>query len=128
MLLLDEVVRWQGEHIVCAATTRPDNPLANGDRLRALVALEYMAQSVAALAGLLSWQRGEAVRIGFLVAVREMALMQDWIGMGVRLLIEADRAWGDRTLGHFHCRVSEGGSVIASASLSVIREDASGLA
>lgn len=123
MLLLDEVVSRQGERIDCTAMIRAGAPFVSGDRARAVVALEYMAQGAAAFAGLLARDRGEEIRIGFLVAVREMDLARDWIGVGARMVIEVERVWGDAMLGHFKCSVREHGEVFARASLSVVRED-----
>ncbi len=126
MILLDEVLSREGERIVCALTLRDGSPFVNEGRLQAVVTLEYMAQCAAAFAGLLARERGEGVRKGFLVAVREMDLARDWIAVGARLVVDAERVWGDATLGHFKCSVRERCDVFARAALSVVREDARG--
>lgn len=126
MILLDKVLSWDRERIVCTTTPRDGSPFVSGGRARAVVTLEYMAQCVAALAGLLARERGEEIRLGLLVAVRQMDLARDWINVGAILVVEAERVWGDAMLGHFKCSVRERCDVFARAALSVVREDARG--
>jgi predicted hotdog family 3-hydroxylacyl-ACP dehydratase len=74
MCLLDGVEAWDAEHIVCRATShlRPDNPLRDDSGLRALCAIEYGAQAIAAHAALLGRGHGERVREGVLASVRNV--------------------------------------------------------
>lgn len=74
MCLLDGVEAWDAEHIVCRATShlRPDNPLRDNSGLRALCAIEYGAQAIAAHAALLGRGPGERVREGVLASVRNV--------------------------------------------------------
>ncbi|SCC92600.1 putative 3-hydroxylacyl-(Acyl carrier protein) dehydratase-like protein [Thiomonas sp. X19] len=49
MCLLDAVLRWDAQHIVCSATSHRDasNPLRQFDRLGAACGIEYAAQAMA---------------------------------------------------------------------------------
>ena len=122
MILLDEVLVREGERIVCAATIREEGPFVQARRVQAVVMLEYMAQCIAAFAGLNARSRGQPIRPGLLVACREMDLAVDAVGVGARLVVEAERIWGDRAFGFFECTVTEGGEALARASLSVALE------
>ncbi|BCA55721.1 phosphotransferase [Nitrospira sp. KM1] len=74
MCLLDSVETWDDEHIVCLATShrRLDNPLRDGSGLRALCAIEYGAQAIAAHAFLTQASPGGRSGIGLLAAARDV--------------------------------------------------------
>jgi predicted hotdog family 3-hydroxylacyl-ACP dehydratase len=82
-----------------------------------------MAQCVAAYAGLSGHERGEPVRVGYLVGAREVTLPDEPFRVGDVLRVTAQHAWGDDILGSFHCRVDRGGETIARATLNVYRGD-----
>jgi len=119
MLLLDEVVAFDGHRVVCRVRLRPDSTFMDAGRVRAIVALEYMAQAVAAFAGLRARFAGESVQIGYLLGTRELRLAVDDFEAGDELLVEAAHVWGEEQLGSFDCTVSEGGRKVASATLNV---------
>ena len=68
MILLDELLEFTPGRVRCAVRLRPDSPLIEGGKVRALVCVEYMAQAVAAYAGMVSRTAGQPPRIGFLLA------------------------------------------------------------
>jgi predicted hotdog family 3-hydroxylacyl-ACP dehydratase len=74
MCLLDRVETWDADHIVCRATShlRPDNPLRDNSGLRALCAIEYGAQAIAAHAALLGRGHGHGVTEGVLASLRHV--------------------------------------------------------
>lgn len=53
----------------------------------AYVGIEYIAQTVAAHAGLHALRRGDPVRIGFLLGTREYKCSETWFRLGSRLTI-----------------------------------------
>src|SRR5450830_981789 len=70
MLLLDRVLRVDAETLCAEVAIRPDS-LFYGERgIGAWVGIEYMAQAIAAYAGYHAQQRGEPVKIGFLLGAR----------------------------------------------------------
>lgn len=77
MCLLESVLSWNREGIVCRATSHrdPGNPLRSGGELPALAAIEYAAQAMAVHHGLASG-RGRP-RLGYLARVREVAFRID---------------------------------------------------
>ena len=76
MCLLDGVVRWDDESIVCITNTHRDanNPLRRDGQLSALHALEYGAQAAAVHGGLRARAAGTAAPPCYLAALREAHL------------------------------------------------------
>ena len=124
MRLLDEVVEFDGDSktIVCGSLVR-SSPMARGDCVRAVVALEYMAQAAAACTGMLD--RGSdapgAAR-GFLVGVPSMTLETESFAMGEALRVSATRLSAAGDTASFQCTVARRGAVVASARLLVVKE------
>jgi len=123
MLLLDAVRSYDGDTIVCAVTIAADGLFVeqlNGQPgVPALIGLEYMAQCVAAYAGLAARQDGRPPRIGFLIGCRELRLDTEAFAIGDSLEVEARRVWGENDLGSFACAVKRAGEVLVSGTLSV---------
>jgi predicted hotdog family 3-hydroxylacyl-ACP dehydratase len=117
MLLIDAVVA-SGEHdIVCRARVRDGNLFLRGRTVRTVVCLEYMAQAVAAFAGLRSTEPGPP-RVGYLIAAN-MKLSAAGLELGDELLVLAKRIWGDSALGKFECTVTRMDISVAQATVSV---------
>jgi predicted hotdog family 3-hydroxylacyl-ACP dehydratase len=121
MLLLDEVESWDQGKTACRVILRDDSPFVEAGRVSPMVAVEYMAQCVAASAGLRGHARGEPVRVGYLVGAREIALPAEPFRVGDVLRVEASHVWGDELLGNFQCTVERAGEVVARATLNVYR-------
>ena len=126
MSLLDEVLDFQADTMVCAVTIRADAPFVQPAGVQAVVTLEYMAQCVAAWAGLTGRLMGQPVRIGFLIGCREMLLHRDRIAIGTCLTVVCKRVWGDSVLGSFECEVSDEAGCVATALLSTAQAGADG--
>jgi predicted hotdog family 3-hydroxylacyl-ACP dehydratase len=124
MLLLDSVSSGDEKHIECSVTLRDDSPFVEGGRVRSTLAIEYMAQCVAAWAGLQGHATHEPIRIGYLIGAREITLEVDHFFVGDHLRVEATKVWGDMVLGHFACAVHRGSETLASGTLNVYRGDA----
>lgn len=123
MLLLDEVVEAAPGLVVCRVLVRPDSTFAEEGSVPGLVALEYMAQAVAAYAGLKARGLGQPVRIGYLLGSRDVALPPADFQAGDELLIEARHQFGEEAIGAFDCRVVLRGQVVASGCLNVYQGD-----
>ncbi len=79
MCLLDRVVAWDAERVVCCATSHrsASNPLRQHGRLGAACGIEYAAQAMAvhgALAATCAAEAGRIARPGMLVSVRHVEL------------------------------------------------------
>jgi predicted hotdog family 3-hydroxylacyl-ACP dehydratase len=119
MVLIDEVLEAGEGRIVARLTLRPTSPFVEDGRVPAIVAIEYMAQTVGAYAGLRARAAGGSPRIGFLLGTREMTLDVDAFGVGDELTVEARHVWGDEQLGSFQCEVRRDGRTLVSALVNV---------
>jgi predicted hotdog family 3-hydroxylacyl-ACP dehydratase len=125
MILIDEILDI-GETWLSARVAVTDcSPFVEDGKLPALVTLEYMAQSIAAFAGAARRAAGEPVRLGFLIACREMELQVDSLSAGDELEVTVNQVWADEHLGSFDCLVTLHGEKISRASLSVYQGDLS---
>ena len=62
MLLLDRVLSYDGECVVCETVLEPESPFVDEGEVPAIVGIEYMAQTIAAGAGLSRARKGRARR------------------------------------------------------------------
>jgi predicted hotdog family 3-hydroxylacyl-ACP dehydratase len=123
MLLLDEIVAVDAETITSAVTIRATSPFFDGDGVAAWVGLEYMAQTVAALAGHQAVDAGERARPGFLLGTRHYRCNRPAFPAGVTLRVTVrNEAESDAGLAGFHCTIA-GGGIEAEASLVVFQPD-----
>ena len=120
MLLLDRVLSYDGERVVCETVLGPDSPFAEQGEVPAVVGIEYMAQTIAAGAGLSARDKGDqAGRTGFLLGCRNLSIAVDSFQIGDRLTVEARRTWGENQIGSFACKVQRGDEVLVEGALTV---------
>ena len=123
MVLLDEVTGFDGTTARCRVAIRPESMFVASGRVRAVVALEYMAQCVAVCASLRSRARGEpAGQEGYLVGARDVTLGAACFEVGDELDVEATLEFDGRELGSFACAVLRAGERVASGVLNVYRQ------
>lgn len=79
MCLLDEVLAWDGETILCLTHSHRnrENPLREADQLHSIHAVEYGAQAMAVHGGLLARESVSEIRAGLLVSLRNVKLRVD---------------------------------------------------
>ena len=119
MLLLDQVLSYETDRVTCEVRIGPETPFLEDGLVPAVVGIEYMAQAVAAYAGLTAREQGKGAKIGFLLGCRELTLRTDGFAPGERLVVEARRTWGDADIGSFACKIDRGGEVVAQGVLKV---------
>lgn len=122
MVLLDEVREFDGERAVCRVAIRADSMFVEDGRVRAAVALEYMAQCVGVCTSLRARARGEPQGTGYLVGVRDLRFETAYFEVGEKLLVEATLTYDGRELGSFTCVATRGNDVVASGTLNVYRQ------
>ena len=123
MLLLDEVVDAGPASVTCRVHIRSSSSFVEAGRVPGLVALEYMAQTVGAYAGLRAREQGGPVRIGYLLGSRDVQLSGRDFLVGDDLVVEAHHVFGDEAIGAFDCKVTRLGTVEASGRLNVYLAD-----
>lgn len=123
MMLLSAVLDHSAQHTVCAVEVGADNPgLAADGTVPALMGLEYMAQGVAAHAGLRGWAQGEGPRVGFLIGARRLDFRsRAGFRVGQRLIVHVTRTWGEEEFAMFACRLVDGATqaVVVEGNLNV---------
>jgi predicted hotdog family 3-hydroxylacyl-ACP dehydratase len=124
MLLLDRLLFDDGQRVRVGVTVRADALFVRQGAWPSWTGVELMAQAIAAWGGLRRTERGEAVRVGFLLGTRRYRGPVDGFPVGAQLTVEAEQELVTaQGLGVFACRILEGEVVRATASLNVFQPD-----
>ena len=96
MVLLDEVLAYDHESLQASAHIGADHVLMQPDgTVPAWMAMEIMAQCIAAWDGIHAHNGGESVRLGFLLGTRKLHLFADTLPLGCELLAETRQSIRD---------------------------------
>ena len=120
MVLIDEIVSFdRGTETLVAAFE------ARRDWSESFAAIEFMAQTAAALVGIVDREQGLSVaaKPGFLLGSRRMELRFDHFEIGKRYLVRATCLFNDVQTASFECAIEDDGQIIASATISAYRPD-----
>lgn len=124
MLLLDTLREAGAEHAVATVRIPRDGMFNQPQGVPAWVTVEYMAQTVAAWAGWCALERGDAVKVGFLLGTRKLQVMQPFLPAGASLTVRVQcELMAGNGLGMFDCSVMLAGQVIAQAKISVFEPE-----
>jgi predicted hotdog family 3-hydroxylacyl-ACP dehydratase len=123
MILLDEVVAWDGKTMTTALTIRDETLFREAEGVPAHIGLEYMAQTCGAFAGAQALEAGEKVRIGFLLGTRRYVAHRPWYRLGERLTVTASLVYADEAMANFDARIEVSGDVAAAAQLTVFQPE-----
>lgn len=94
MCLLDRVVSWDEDTIVCESDSHlsDDNPLRSEGGLSSISLIEYGAQSMAVHGGLLARTNGFNPGDGYLAALRDVIMVRCDVGkVNKKLVIAAEK-------------------------------------
>lgn len=119
MVLLDAVTAYGDGWIECSVTPRDGDLFTREGTVPALVAIEYMAQAIGALAGIRNRENGGSPRVGYLIGSRQLALHATELRVGEPLTVRARSVWQEARAGQFECQVLLGSTCIADGSLTV---------
>ncbi|MGB0683237.1 MAG: hypothetical protein ACPGOV_11035 [Magnetovibrionaceae bacterium] len=119
MILIDRVLDFDSEFIRTQVVITEKSPFLRAGRVPAYVAIEYMAQSIAAYSGLCAKQEGRPISIGFLLGTRNLSLKKTTFEIGNSLSVDAKSIYNDGEMGAFECQVFRHGEKVASAILNV---------
>jgi predicted hotdog family 3-hydroxylacyl-ACP dehydratase len=125
MSLLDELVRYNRDQIVVAVNISERSQFFEASLgVPAYVGIEYMAQAVAAFAGIEEVQRGRRPKIGLLLGSRRYTCSVAYFAPESRLEIVANMRFRDESnLVGLVCEINSGGALIASADLKAVLPD-----
>jgi predicted hotdog family 3-hydroxylacyl-ACP dehydratase len=123
MSLLRHVIRHTSELTVCDIPIERTTLFLEAGRVDAWIGLEYMAQAVAAHAGMSSRQSGKSPEIGFWLGTRRADFYTKGYRVGQTLHITARHVWGEGALFSFDCSITDAanGRCLAKAQLNVYR-------
>lgn len=82
LVLLDRIVAADDESLTATAQVTADGLYNQGDTVPAWVSMEYMAQAVAAFAGLEPYHKGETIPLGFLLGSRRVEFNRPSFSVG----------------------------------------------
>jgi predicted hotdog family 3-hydroxylacyl-ACP dehydratase len=122
MRLVSAVLEHTPERTVCRVDVDGSRLFAGPDgSVPGWVALEWMAQAIAAHAGLVAWRRGETPRPGVFLGARRARIHVDGFRPGQTVRVVSRHLRGEKGLAWFECRVEdpESGAALAEGRLSV---------
>lgn len=121
MVLLDQVIDFDAEHIHCRATINPaaDHPLAVNRRLPATALAEYGAQAMAVHGGLLA-EPGAPPKPGRLVALGQLDLAIDGLDRQVEVDVFGWRLGGDDAGNLYKFEIRDRQSTLARGKATVM--------
>jgi predicted hotdog family 3-hydroxylacyl-ACP dehydratase len=120
MRLIARVLLHEPRRTVCALDPAASDLFRSADgRVPAWLALEWMAQCIAAHGGLLARASGAPPAPGMLVGAKRLELARAAFAPGDVLEVEACYAGGAGSLASFECALRAGVERVASGSLSV---------
>ncbi len=135
MCLLDRVLSWNRETIVCEADNHrhPDHPLACDGALDTIAAVEYAAQAMAVHGALISetnvtepsesTTRDERPKMGYLASVRDVVCAIPFLHhLAAPLRIEATRLVGEETRVLYEFKVTAGEQLCAQGRAAVVMD------
>jgi len=124
MVLLDRAVYADTDRLCAEVRIHAGSVLAGETGVGSWVGIEYMAQAVAAHAGWSALQRGEEVKVGFLLGSRKYEASVPEFALGSMLRVHVQRVLqGDNGLGAFECRIDvvDGPANAANATVTVFQ-------
>ena len=122
MCLLENVLEWNEQRIVCDALSHTDplNPLRAADRLGAATGGEYAAQAMAVHGALLA-KSDAAPTQGYLTSVRGLSLHVDRLDdLAGPLRVTAERLSGDARLILYQFHIHHGERCLIEGRASVV--------
>jgi len=126
MVLIDAVESFDAEakRLVARVTIGEGQLFFSGDGVPSWVAIEYMAQTAAALVGYHDKHvaPGEPIRPGLLLGTRRLELKLERFEAGKTYRIVAENAFSDSDAASFVCSIEdEAGETVATANLNAYR-------
>jgi predicted hotdog family 3-hydroxylacyl-ACP dehydratase len=123
MLLLDELLEHDEEHVACMVRVRAHTRFCDGvNGVPAWVGLEYMAQTMCAFSGVEEVRAGLKPSIGLLLGSRRYQSEVEWFGLGTDLIVRADLQLRDENdLVAFQCTIHGAGRLLARGDVKAYR-------
>lgn len=124
MLLVDRLCQFDELSAQCEHIIRADEIFfaAQQQAVPSYIGIEYMAQTIAAYAGMLARQRDEAVKAGFLLGSRRITCHVSEFALGQRLLINVTELHREASgLSVFQCQIEADQQCLVEANVNVFQ-------
>ncbi len=123
MSLLSEIIDYGEDWLSAKVNISADSIFLEEHGVPAAVGIEYLAQTVAAYAGLQERNKGEQPKLGFLLGVRKYTSSTTHFPLGESLIINIQlEMQAENGLGAFSCQL-KGGGCEATARLNVYQPE-----
>lgn len=119
MVLIDRVISHTEDFIHCQTIIKADSPFLHDGAVPSYVAMEYMAQTIAAWNGLMAQQQGEDPKIGYLLGARRLDINIPSFKVGDVLDIYGKAQFIDNGMAAFDCWVDIHGQRAVQAGMNV---------
>ena len=122
MVLIDRIVDFDQSSLVAEFSVSPDSRFYQSDisGIESWVGVEYMAQAIAALAGIRAFLVNQPVNLGFLLGTRKLELFQKQFNNNQTYTVQIKELYMDDSgLGSFDCSIMHNGQCVCSAKLNV---------
>ena len=126
MVLLDEILHFDENSIETLVTIRKTSMfIESNGQVPCYVSLEYMAQSIAAYAGIKEIKVNKPVKIGLLLGTRRLDFSSGGFSINQCLRIQAQSVWSDNEIGAFDCNIWDFHSKksLAKGTINVVQPD-----
>ncbi len=124
MILIDRLLEHQTDTLLTETIISPESAYfdENSQSVPNYVGIEYMAQSIAALAGLEAKANQQPIRIGFLLGSRKLKMHVKAFKLGESYQSRVSRLYQEDTgLAVFECQIIHQGKVVAEANINVFQ-------
>lgn len=121
MVLLQRLVDYGDDFLEATLEITPDSLFLNEqNQVPSWVGIEYMAQTIAAYAGVKAKQLGEEIKVGLLIGTRRFEAFRPAFDSGMHLTVRTAELHQEGSgLGVFECTISSGDTPLAKANLNV---------
>jgi predicted hotdog family 3-hydroxylacyl-ACP dehydratase len=118
MVWLDRIIDCDDNALSAECIVRDDGLLGDSKTVPAWVGIEYMAQAIAAYAGVMAKRAGRPVKPGFLLGTRRYSSTVAEFKAGSTLTVRVEKIIQNNNMAAFECKI-QGDGVEVSANLNV---------
>ena len=122
MVLIDQMLDYGDDYAVSQVKVDISSRFFEEDikGIHAAIGLEWMAQTIAAIAGIEALKNNRPVQVGFLLGSRKYEPSKGVFRQGEEFVIRVEQLYREENgLGAFQCTIHEGDALIADAKLNV---------
>jgi len=126
MVLLDRILDYGEDYAVSSVKVTPQSRFYEQDinGIHSSIGLEWMAQTIAAVAGIAALSNDKPVKVGFLLGTRRYKPGKRVFGNETEYVVRVKQLYHeDNGLGAFECSITEGDELIAESKLNVFAPD-----